>query len=323
MLFKFTQNRPAVSILLFAIALVGSTANAQITVLDPPALVSPPNGTILQNPNEEFEIPLQWAPVAEAEYYQVSYTLRVGSQIFPYPPQNTTETTLNITINPADTEEVIIVSWSVRSFADGISPSLPPTPFSFTIGTTGTPLPDFLPTPTPLPVPQLIHPENGALIDARQPVSFQWSPQEDASSYEYQIYLDNQVRIPGSSFVSEVNLTLDGIPFVQKVYQWRVRAIDDEGRTGYWSNRNWFQVNKIGFTLPTPTPAALSLDLNSDGEINAADLFIFATRYQTNAPSVDFNHNGRNDTGDLLFFIRFLPQTEPPLMTGSAMLKIE
>ncbi|MBZ0258712.1 hypothetical protein K8I31_21785, partial [bacterium] len=117
-------------------------------------------------------------------------------------------------------------------------------------------MPDFLPTPTPFPAPQLMNPENGALIDASQPITFKWSPMEEASSYEYQIYADNQIRFPGSTSVSEINVTLGGIPFVQKVYQWRVRAIDDEGRTGYWSNRNWFQVNKIGFTLPTPTPTA-------------------------------------------------------------------
>ncbi len=292
-------------------------SNAQVTVLDPPALVSPPNGTVLQNPNEPFDITLEWTTVSNAERYQVNYRV----QNLPFPPQETSDTKFVITISPDEMADQIIVSWSVRSFAEGISPSLPPNPFSFTIGTTGTPLPDFLPTPTPLPAPQLIDPDNGASLDASQAITFRWAALQSASSYEYQIYLDNQIRFPGGTVLNEISLVLAGVPFVQKTYQWRVRALDSEGRTGLWSNRNWFQIDRIGAVLPTPTPAPLSLDINKDGEINAGDLFLFADRYQTNHPAVDFNSNGRNDAGDLLFFIRFMPNQEPPLIPLGTPLK--
>ncbi|MDP8244205.1 MAG: hypothetical protein P9L94_09010 [Candidatus Hinthialibacter antarcticus] len=306
-------------VLLFVFMFGGLTSNAQTAVLDPPTLVSPPNGTILQNPNEAFEIPLQWTAVTGATSYRVNY--RSSSDQFPK-FITTPETRTILTFSVEDLQGTTIIQWAVQSLADGFPPSAPPTAFSFTIGTTGTPLPDFLPTPTPLPAPQLIDPANGAALDASQAINFRWSALEEASSYEYQIYLDNQIRLPGGTVLNEVSLVLAGVPFVQKTYQWRVRALDDEGRTGYWSNRNWFLIDRQGSVpFPTPTPSALSLDLNNDGEVNAGDLFLFATRYQTNDPSVDFNHNGKNDAGDLLFFVRFLPQQEPPLIPLGSSLK--
>lgn len=290
---------------------IGLTSSAQVTVLDPPALISPPNGTILQNLTQEFEIPLQWTTVAGATSYRVNYR-RSDNPIPQFITTNETKTNLSFSLE--NLQGTITIQWAVQSLADGILPSAPPTAFSFTIGTTGTPLPDFLPTPTPLPAPQLLEPKNGAAVDASQTVDFRWAALEKASTYEYQIYLDNQIRFPGETVLNEITLVLAGVPFVQKVYQWRVRALDDEGRTGIWSDRNWFHINKIGAVLPTPTPSALTLDLNYDGEVSATDLFLFASRYQTNDPTVDFNGNGRNDAGDLLFFVRFLPQNEPPLI---------
>lgn len=283
--------------------------------MNPPALISPPDGTILMNPGEAFEIPLRWTSVNGADSYQVIY--RTSRNPIPQLIV-TSETSLNITLSPGEDASTLTVQWSVQSLAEGAAPSAPSLS-SFSVGLQGTPLPDFFPTPTPLPAPVLIAPPNGSVIrenELGRPVSFQWQGIESATRYDLQIYLDNKLFFQTESQTSQSDVVLGGVPLIQKNYQWQVRAIDANERPGAWSLRSWFQVGSGVF--PTPTPAPGRFDLNQDGEINGLDLFYFAQRYQTNDPLIDYDNDGLNTNNDLLMFLRFMPGQEPPIQPASA-----
>lgn len=277
------------------------------TIIDPPHLVSPPNGIILQYHGEDFAIDLKWDAVANAESYQVNYALnRIPNRA------ETQNTHFTLTFPASSFTAPTSIVWSVQTKIGG-KLSAPSSIYSFSIeANKGTPLPEFLPTPTPLPAPDLLAPLNGTIISEEQlgqEISFEWTPVTGAASYDLIIYDENKPFLARNAAQNEILIRLGGVDPLQKIYQWQVRTLDEDGRQGAWSPRSWFQIGTGVF--PTPTPAPRSYDLNGDGAVAKEDLFLLATRYQLNDPSADYNNNGLIDGDDV---IRFLSGYHPSLI---------
>jgi len=102
---------------------------------------------------------------------------------------------------------------------------------------------------TPPPTPSLISPSNGENILDNTP-TFEWTSVTDPSGVTYQIQIDDNCDF--SSPVYAVNLTenthtlLDENSLALGTYFWRVRAVDEVGNVGDWSEQWNFTVVPVG-----------------------------------------------------------------------------
>jgi PGF-pre-PGF domain-containing protein len=104
---------------------------------------------------------------------------------------------------------------------------------------------------TPPPKPSLIWPEEGVEENTSSP-TFEWAPVEDVSSvtYELQIADNNNFLSPVyyATLLSGTQCKIENT-LPDDNYYWRVRARDEFGRFGEWSDNVRFQVILRDFTI--------------------------------------------------------------------------
>ncbi len=274
-----------------------SSLHAQ-TFPDPPVLVSPPKGAVIQFPGPGKDTFFSWNPVTGATQYIINVILNR----IPVVSLRTANTSIYIDLHLKETDSQATVSWSVLSVSGTIDSKTPATS-QFTFNLEGTPQPTQIPsmTPTPLPPPVLYQPEDKEEISALGQflVLFDWSDVTGASGYRLTVYKDNEELlnrvIAGSKQVEQ---------FQQQIFavlQWDVRTIDALGNIGYPGLRHAFSIGKD--SLPTPTPMPIDLDIDRNQKIDVLDVYQFAARFATNDPKVDLNYSGLNNAADLLMFL--------------------
>jgi len=98
----------------------------------------------------------------------------------------------------------------------------------------------------PLPAPKLIYPPDGQMLRDEM-VTYKWQPVDGAVTYHFQVSRDPMMRWPyRPSFdvihnVTEYCLPFWGIYSPDEDYYWRVRARNDKGIWGAWSDIRTFQ----------------------------------------------------------------------------------
>ncbi len=258
-----------------------------------PLLLYPPHNAVLLFPGAGAKIPFSWEPVTGAlEYFLY---IRVGNNLTKFFVSPSSSITLDLDLK--DTDSNAAVSWSVLSVSGTV---MSPTPeiAAFAFGPKGTPVPGY--EPAPLPAPVLILPENGKnFAPADQAVTFLWSAVTGAARYELTVYKDNEPYIQRS--LTDTKKIESFQQQIYDVFQWDVRAVDQNGRYGLPNPRLYFT---IGLNiLPTPTPYPVNPDYDGNQKLTARDLYFYAQLYATNDPRADFNNSGLNDKDDLLRFL--------------------
>ena len=285
------------------------TTQTQINYPNAPILKEPAKGVLYRFPGTQTPILFSWEPVNGATAYEINVVVNIR----PAASTRTTETSIRLDLHLTLQENQAVVSWSVRAFS-GETPGNISEIFTFAFGDSGisfpttTPLPSPTPTPLPtrLPPPELVSPPDGAQIPALtglQGVTFEWKIVAGANRYRITVYQDNQ---PDERYVpSPHDIRIFWQP-VQTVYQWEVRSIDKQDTDGYAGPRFSFTLGADEY--PTPTPVIPDADLNHDGKINAADLYLYAASFMTNDSRIDYNHTGLNDRSDLIRFLEIYLQ---------------
>ena len=101
-------------------------------------------------------------------------------------------------------------------------------------------------TTKPLPAPKLIYPPNNQTI-RDEIVTYKWQPVEEAAAYHYQVSRDPAFRWPYRPSLDVVYKGTEyanpfwGIYNCETDYYWRVRAQNDQGIWGDWSNPRTFR----------------------------------------------------------------------------------
>lgn len=289
--------------------------NAQQRVFpEQPILLEPANGASIAFPGTNNPITFRWSSVIGATIYQIN--VRVGN--IPREPVNTTSTTAAINLNLPISNQNTVVFWSVRA-SDGndfstqqvqtssfiitpsgmVTPTVPPTP-------TATPTPFII----PLTKPQLLAPPNKSNISINtgiMGVNFDWRDVTGADKYILRIYKDNEVERQLEVGVSQADrIRVETV--IQDTFQWDVEAVQNRSGEMFRSERFSFTVGNN--VLPTPTPIPLSADINHDQQINARDIFIFASLFLTNAPNGDLDNTGVQDQLDVLQFLELFAKSQ-------------
>lgn len=103
----------------------------------------------------------------------------------------------------------------------------------------------------PPPVPQLIAPANNTITTNQQP-QFSWTPSADAVLYEFQIYVNSPqpdvwlIPAPTTTFTPPT-------PLLPLTYQWRVRAVDEDGDESQWSSVYTLTIEPTANAAPSLT----------------------------------------------------------------------
>jgi len=104
---------------------------------------------------------------------------------------------------------------------------------------------------TPPPKPSLTWPKEGVEENTSKP-TFQWAPVQDVSSVTYELQIDNDNDFSSPIFyatlISGTQRTIENT-LPDDNYCWRVRARDNFGRFGEWSDRVRFQVILRDFAI--------------------------------------------------------------------------
>lgn len=272
--------------------------------LSAPAILFPQNQASFSNPGVDFSIPLQWQAVEGAQSYQLVIQIRPsGANPILLNPIVTEDTAYALTVEQAEIGFEATVSWSIvaRSSA-GVSP---PSIAMFTIGLAGTPVAVETPSPTPLPAPTLLAPQNGAVFPEDQlnePVPFSWTPVSGAASYQLTLLLNDEVFLRQTIQDTQFPVFMGNVPPINTVYQWTVRPISIQDDPGMSSPRKDFRIGGAGI-FPTPTPVASGADLTGDGIVGREDLLLLSSRYQTNYSAHDLDQSGLVDALDLLILV--------------------
>lgn len=282
-------------------------ALAQSAGLQPPQLISPPDNALLMTPGRDFTVTLTWSEVEGASEYVISAQITpTGGNPTLVGPLNVANARYDLSLSHEMIGGHATIRWSAQAKAPDGGLSAPSSVYRFNIGLTGTPIPGYHPTPTPLPAPNLLAPIDGTLIPEEtllRPVLFSWSSVEGAASYELVIFLENNPFLRRTTTTTSLAIALGGAPPLDTTYQWRVQAIGANNREGRFSARGHFRIGGSGI-YPTPTPLPRGMDHSGDGRVGAKDLFFLASRYRTNDPAVDYNRSGLNELLDLLHFIK-------------------
>jgi hypothetical protein len=108
-------------------------------------------------------------------------------------------------------------------------------------------------TTTPLPpvaAPEPQYPGNSFLVSTLKP-RFKWSEVDTAATYTLQVALDNLFIDPviNESGIHDAFFEVANDLNWQKVYFWRVQAVDNEGKATDWSVVTSFTINPDPFSL--------------------------------------------------------------------------
>ncbi|MEW5995429.1 MAG: hypothetical protein AB1744_13685, partial [Candidatus Zixiibacteriota bacterium] len=135
-------------------------------------------------------------------------------------------------------------------------------------------------TQPPTDAPLLISPAPGENTRDNTP-SYQWSAVAGAARYE--IWVDNDLSFSSPEIrenTTAVSYT-SGIPLVDNIYYWRVRAVDNAGNVGInWSDTWWLRVDN---TVTAPT---LSSPTDGKYENDNAPTFSWAAVADPSSPVV-------------------------------------
>ncbi len=266
-----------------------------------PVLLEPPNGALIRFPGLQTPIPFSWTAVQGADRYEINVV--VNSR--PAANLIISETSVLVNLGLSIRESQTTVNWSVRALSGNQEGNLSET-YSFKFGFIGTPVPGgpVLPTPLPQPTPtalrapKLLSPEDGAIIESFS-IEFDWEDVSGAASYRFTVYQNNEPYIQKNSNDSTSFETISWPN--QETFQWGVRSIGANGEISPSSLRYSFHLG-IDF-LPTPTPVPLDPDFNLNGRIDAEDLYLFASSFNTNAVNQDFDNSGITTAKDLIRFL--------------------
>jgi len=109
---------------------------------------------------------------------------------------------------------------------------------------------------TPPPAPRLLYPENGANVSPNAIITFRWNSIEDEQSNpcRYHLQVDNNQDFSSPELNIELTtlyhtLTLQNTFVPGETYFWRVRAVDNVGNAGDWSETRSFKIiseNNVG-----------------------------------------------------------------------------
>jgi hypothetical protein len=261
---------------------------APVHAIDPPPLVAPANGSIVQLQTGSSQILLRWGAVVSATGYVLNVEGPEGyidlRDIEVEPAAGTVEFSI-IGVVPGD------YLWSVA--AVNASESATTEVFLFTVQTPIGPGGD-------LPAPDLLQPPEGMVIygnNAR--VTFQWARIPGAIGYQVAIeggggYLPLANPIEDGSTVRQTFQLTPGI--VAGSYAWSVRAQDNEGLGEPSVRRNLLLLPEL---VP---PRDLSFWLND--------------HWYSTGTVLDFDSNNRSDGAEALGLLPFQRAGEP-ISTGA------
>jgi len=99
---------------------------------------------------------------------------------------------------------------------------------------------DILKTPSQLSSPDLIYPEDEAIIHDDTP-TFRWSSVDDPSGISYTLEYSNDPTFQTSITVEDILINIYTVPIEEALdenidYYWRVKAINGEGNVSEWSD---------------------------------------------------------------------------------------
>lgn len=103
-------------------------------------------------------------------------------------------------------------------------------------------------------VPTVANPGMGAWVETLQPkltLNASTDPDRDAVRYEFQLFADNALTDPILTAQSDTPIWALGAPLSDNTYyQWRARAVDDNGAASGWTAYYRFFVNNNGYDDP-------------------------------------------------------------------------
>lgn len=288
-------------------AFIAVPANAQQVYPQQPILLEPENGTSIAFPGSNNPVTFRWSAVLGASQYEIN--VRVGN--IPRSPVETSSTSAEIDLNLPVTNQNTAVFWSVRAGDDDGYSTQQVQTASFIITPSGNVTPTVQPTPsaTPTPIllpltkPELLSPANHETVSINTAISginFDWNDVAGADKFILRIYQTNEVYKQIETGVSEQQ-RVRVQPVIADVFQWDVEAVQNRNGKSLFSERFSFSVG--AGVLPSPTPVPYSADINRDQQINARDVFLFASLFLTNAPNGDLNNTGVEDQLDVLQFL--------------------
>ncbi len=183
-----------------------------------PALVSPPEGESLQQPDEAAL--LAWTPVVKA----TSYTIEIDDDdAFVQPKTYTSKTTSFLFPAP---DPAVTYSWHVKANFSGGFNTLWSEVGHFTI--------------EPLPAPTLTAPDDSPSTQVTD-AALDWEPVPGAVRYEIQVSTDDQFNTIVDSATVYSTRYARPKTLGNDQYWWQVRAVDVNGKKSPWADYYQFQ----------------------------------------------------------------------------------
>ncbi|MEW6221859.1 MAG: Ig-like domain-containing protein [Candidatus Hadarchaeota archaeon] len=195
-----------------------------------PTRLSPENGGRILTKS----VPLSWTPVTDRGH-PVSYELWVDdSQDFGSPAVQETITENGKSVELADGAYF----WRVRARDNAGNFGSFGGPWSFTLDN------------TPPPKPSLTWPSENVMENTARP-TFSWAAVTDFSKvkYELQVDEDNAFSSPAVTATLETTTFTPLENMHDGIYWWRVRAVDNFGHVGEWSDNVRFEVFLQDFSI--------------------------------------------------------------------------